>query len=174
MVIEREPLERSTDQLIADMDARRDALAQVEPVLKSTTGTAHDPQGTVQITVDGQGKLLKLYMRPDAVKWGADTLAKLIVDVARVAHQDATQNAYNKLGPLLGDNLTYAIEQLSGLRAPARQETEGGITAEEFQARRDERVRHESQGTQQVSPSSAADDDYDLDTFDASMLRSDR
>ena len=65
---------------------------------------------------------------------------------------------------LLGDNLTYALEQLSGRAAPARGQADGGITAEEFQARRDRRVAAET----------AEAEDFDLDTFDPASLRSDR
>jgi DNA-binding protein YbaB len=160
-VIEREPINRTTKQMIEDGRARQDALSKVDGILTTVTGTAHDRNGTVEVTVDGRGKLKNLWLAPEAARYGPVGLAQLIVKVAGVAMDDATQAGYNKVALLLGDNLTYALEQLSGRAAPARREGDGGITAEEFQARRDKRFAADS----------TADD---LDTFDPSSLRSDR
>jgi DNA-binding protein YbaB len=160
-VIEREPVDRTTRQLIEDGRARQEALSKVDAILAGVTGTAHDRNGTVEVTVDGRGKLVNLWLAPEAARYGPDGLAGLIVKVAAVAMDDATQAGYNKVALLLGDNLTYALEQLSGRAAPARRPDDGGITAEEFQARRDRRV------------GSGAEVD-DLDSFDPSVLRSDR
>ncbi len=160
-MIEREPVDRTTRQLIEDGRARQEALSKVDAILAGVTGTAHDRNGTVEVTVDGRGKLVNLWLAPEAARYGPDGLAGLIVKVAAVAMDDATQAGYNKVALLLGDNLTYALEQLSGRAAPARRPDDGGITAEEFQARRDRRV------------GSGAEVD-DLDSFDPSVLRSDR
>jgi DNA-binding protein YbaB len=160
-VIEREPVNRSTRQMIEDGRARQDALSKVDEILATVTGTAHDRNGTVEVTVDGRGKLKRLWLAQEAARYGPDGLAQLIVKVAAVAMDDATQTGYNKVALLLGDNLTYALEQLSGRAAPARRPGDGGITAEEFQARRDKRVAME-------------DSSDDLDSFDPSSLRSDR
>lgn len=159
---EREPVERSTKQLIEDGRARQDALSKVDGMLAGVRGVAHDRNGTVEVTVDGRGRLLNLWLAPEAARYGPDGLAQLIVKVAAVAMDDATQAGYNKVARLLGDNLTFALEQLSGRAAPARDPGDGGITAEEFQARRD--ARQAGGGT----------DDSDLDTFDPASLRSDR
>jgi DNA-binding protein YbaB len=164
-VIEREPVERSTRQLIEDGRARQEALSKVDAILAGVKGTAHDRNGTVEVTVDGRGKLLNLWLAPEAARYGPDGLAQLIVKVAAVAMDDATQAGYNKVARLLGDNLTYALEQLSGRATPARSPDDGGITAEEFQARRDKRVAREAERTSA---------DFDLDTFDPASLRSDR
>ncbi|WP_018682447.1 YbaB/EbfC family nucleoid-associated protein [Actinokineospora enzanensis] len=137
---EREPVERSTRQLIADGRARQEALASVDTVLAEVRGTAYDNHGSIKVTVDGRGKLLELWLRPDAVRWGPEQLGRLIVLVAEAAMDQATQAGYNRLAPLLGDSMTYAIEMLSGRAAPARRDTGPGITAEEFQRRRDERM----------------------------------
>ena len=161
-MIEREPLNRTTRQMIEDGRARQDALSKVDGILAGVTGTAHDNNGTVEVTVDGRGKLVKLWLAQEAARYGPDGLARLIVKVAAVAMDDATQAGYNKVALLLGDNLTYALEQLSGRTAPARRQDDGGITAEEFQARRDKRV------------ADAADEDLELDSFDPASLRSDR
>jgi DNA-binding protein YbaB len=163
-MIEREPVERSTKQMIEDGRARQEALSKVDEILAKVTGTAHDRNGTVEVTVDGRGKLLKLWLAPEARQYGPDGLARMIVKVTAVAMDDATQAGYNKVALLLGDNLTYALEQLSGRAAPARRQDDGGITAEEFQARRDKRVADEA----------AEAEDFDLDTFDPASLRSDR
>ena len=171
-MIEREPIDRDTKQLIADGFARQEALSKVDKVLAGVTGTAHDSNATIEVTVDGRGKLVKLWLAPNAVRYGPVRLGQLIVEVAAVAMEDATQRGYNKVAPLLGDNLTYAMEQLSGRAAPARREQADGITAEEFQRRRDERMRNADQATDRGE--SAAGNPDDLDTFDPASLRSDR
>jgi DNA-binding protein YbaB len=171
-VIEREPLERDTRQLIADGRARQEALSKVDKVLAGVTGKAHDSNGLIEVTVDGRGKLLKLWLAPGAVRYGAVRLGELIVKVAAVAMEDATQNGYNKVALLLGDNLTYAMEQLSGRTAPARRDRSEGITAEEFQRRRDARMRNADQANDRVE--TPARDHDDLDSFDPASLRSDR
>lgn len=162
-MIEREPIDRTTRQMIDDGRARQEALSKVDEILATVTGTAHDRNGTVEVTVDGRGKLVRLWLAQEAARYGADGLAQLIVKVAAVAMDDATQSGYNKVALLLGDNLTYALEQLSGRSAPARRPGGDGITAEEFQARRDKRVATES-----------ANSSDELDAFDPSSLRSDR
>jgi DNA-binding protein YbaB len=174
-VIDREPLNRSTKQMIADGRARQEALSKVDEILASVTGTAHDRNGTVEVTVDGRGKLVGLWIAPEAVHYGNIALGQVIVNVARVAMDDATQSGYNKVALLLGDNLTYALEQLSGRAAPARRQNDGGITAEEFQARRDERLRRDTEENADEQPGRAGyDPDNELASFDPSSLRSDR
>lgn len=77
--------------------------------------------------------------------------------------QEATQNSYNQVALLLGEDMTYLIEQLTGVPAPARAaDDDTGLTVEEFQRRREERL-----GTRRhVPPSpSPAEDNYDLDSF---------
>jgi DNA-binding protein YbaB len=174
-MIEREALERTTTQLIEDGRARQDALSKVDAILEQVTGTARDRDGTVEVTVDGRGKLLRLRLAPGAVRYGPDGLGQLIVRVARVAMDDATQAGYNKVALLLGDNLTFALEQLSGRATPARRATDGGITAEEFQARRDERLRRTAEDTRGGEGTNGGHGTADeLASFDPSSLRSDR
>jgi DNA-binding protein YbaB len=174
-VIQREPLNRSTKQLIADGRARQEALSKVDNILAQVTGTAHDRNGTVEVTVDGRGKLVRLWLAPEAARYGAEGLGQLIVKVTRVAMDDATQSGYNKVALLLGDNLTFALEQLSGRAAPARREGDGGVTAEEFQARRDDRLRRITEETTDDGSTNGGHDSADeLASFDPSSLRSDR
>jgi DNA-binding protein YbaB len=170
-MIEREPLNRSTKQLIEDARARQDALSTVDAILDGVTGTANDRNGTVAVTVDGRGRLLRLRLGPDAVRYGAEGLGQMIVRVARVAMDDATQSGYDAVAPLLGDDLTLALEQLSGRMTPARRASDGGVTAEEFQARRDERARRRPSMTSTNGGGGPADE---LASFDPSSLRSDR
>ncbi|MQA08671.1 MAG: YbaB/EbfC family DNA-binding protein [Pseudonocardiaceae bacterium] len=168
-MISREPLERSTRQLITQARQREQVLSQVDNVMAEVTGTASDVDRTIEITVNARGKLLGLWLSADVARWGPERLGRLIVEVARAAMDEATQASYNKLAPLLGDNLTAAIEQLSGRAAPARApgaDPSGGLSAEEFQRRRDERVRRTGRG--------GGPADEELAGFDPSMLRSDR
>lgn len=174
-MIDREPLDRTTKQLIEDGQARQDALSKVDGILETVTGTARDRDGTVEVTVDGRGKLVHLSLAPQAARYGPEGLGRLVVEVARVAMDDATQRGYNKVALLLGDNLTLALEQLSGRAAPARRAQEGGITAEEFQARRDARLRRTAQEHADDGSTTSGDDAAgDLASFDPSSLRSDR
>lgn len=161
-MIEQEPVNRTTRQMIEDGRARQEALSKVDAILAGVTGTAHDRNGTIEVTVDGRGKLVKLWLAQEAARYGPEGLAQLIVKVTAVAMDQATQAGYNKVARLLGDDLTFALEQLSGRAAPARRRDDGGITAEEFQARRDKRVE------------AAAGEELDLDAFDPASLRSDR
>jgi len=174
-MIDREPLNRTTKQLIEDGRARQDALSKVDTILAQVTGTAHDRDHTVEVTVDGRGKLLRLWLAPEAARYGPDGLGRLIVQVAKVAMDDATQSGYNKVAPLLGDGLTYALEQLSGRATPARREADGGITAEEFQARRAARLRRTAQESPGDGGTNGGHEPSDeLASFDPSSLRSDR
>lgn len=162
-MIEREPVNRTTRQMMEDGRARQDALSKVDGSLAAVTATADDRDDTVEVTVDGRSKLKRLWLTQDAARYGPDGLAQLIVKVAAVAMDDATRTGHDKVALLLGDNLTYALEQLSGRAAPARRPGDAGITAEEFQARRDRRVG-----------ANAPDSSDELDSFDLSSLRSDR
>ncbi|OLR90506.1 YbaB/EbfC family nucleoid-associated protein [Actinokineospora bangkokensis] len=172
----RDPVERSTAQLIADGLARQQALLGVEGILAEARGTATDNHQSVRVTVDGRGRLIDLWLRQDAVRWGADTLGRLIVMVAEAAQAQATQQAYNRLAPLLGDTLTHAVELLSGRPAPARQDRPG-ITAEEFMARREARLRRADGTPSTRGHAPHPPDDWDPDdplAFDPATLRSDR
>jgi hypothetical protein len=175
-MIDQVPIERTTKDLISDVRARQEAFEQVEGLMAKATGTAHDVDESIEITVDARGKLLNLWLAPAAMNWGPDRLGSLIVEVTQVAMREATQNSYNQVALLLGEDMTYLIEQLSGLPAPARTENDDpGMTVEEFQRQREERLgslqRRSSETPQPVPPDG---DDYDLDSFDPASLRSDR
>jgi hypothetical protein len=90
--------------------------------------------------------------------------------------REATQNSYNQVALLLGEDMTYLIEQLSGLLAPARAENDDpGMTVEEFQRQREERLGSpQRRSSETPQPVSADGDDYDLGSFAPASLRSDR
>ncbi|MFE0024526.1 YbaB/EbfC family nucleoid-associated protein [Amycolatopsis sp. NPDC059021] len=176
--VEQVPVTSTTRQLIDQARARQDALAQVESLMAQARGTAHDVDGTIEVTVDARGKLQRLWLAPDAVNWGHDRLGSLIVEVTQAAMREATQDSYNKVALLLGEDMTYMIEQMSGMPAPARAEDDDpGMTVEEFQRQRAQRLGEAPPATAStVDTASAAheDDDAYWESFDPASLRSDR
>jgi DNA-binding protein YbaB len=114
----------TTRQLIAQARAREEAMARVEELLASASGTAHDLDGQVEVTVDARGKLLRLWLAPSAVDLG-ERLGPLVVEIAQAAMREATQDGYNKVALLLGEDMTAMIEQMTGMPAPARAERRG-------------------------------------------------
>jgi DNA-binding protein YbaB len=161
----------TTRQLISEARAREEAMARVEELMAAASGTAHDIDGQVEATVDARGKLLRLWLAPSAVNLG-ERLGPLVVEIAQAAMREATQDGYNKVALLLGEDMTHMIEQMTGMPAPARAEDDDpGMTVEEFQRLRDERL---GSAPPAAPPSSAEDEDAYWDTFDPSSLRSDR
>lgn len=183
MTIEHVPVGGgSTKDLIAQARARQDALASVDALMAQATGTAHDVDDTIELTVDARGKLLRLWLAPAAANWGPDRLGSLLVEIAQVAMREAVQASYNMVALRLGEDMTYLIEQLSGMPAPARDpQADTGITVEEFQRRREERLRETERRTSGAAsrsraggPADDSGEDDDLDSFDPATLRSDR
>lgn len=147
-------------------------MSKVDELLASATGTAHDLDGQVEATVDGRGKLLRLWLAPSAVNLG-ERLGPLVVEIAQAAMREATQDGYNKVALLLGEDMTFMIEQMTGMPAPARAEDDDpGMTVEEFQRLRAERLG--SAPPETPAPPSAEDEDAYWDSFDPASLRSDR
>ncbi|GHG37857.1 MULTISPECIES: YbaB/EbfC family nucleoid-associated protein [Amycolatopsis] len=165
----------TTRQLIAQARAREEAMARVEELLASASGTAHDRDGQVEVTVDARGKLLRLWLAPSAVELG-ERLGPLVVEIAQAAMREATQDGYNKVALLLGEDMTFMIEQMTGLPAPARAEDDDpGMTVEEFQRLRAERLGSSPSAQPAVAPApSAEDEDAYWESFDPASLRSDR
>jgi DNA-binding protein YbaB len=171
------PIVRTTKQLIADAEARQEAFGKVHEVMAQATGTAHDLGDLVEVTVDARGKLLNLWLAPAAMNEAPSRLGNLIVEVTEFAMREAIQNSYNKVALLLGEDLTYAIEQLSGMPAPARAEDDDpGMTVEEFQRQRELRLRATQRRTSPAvaAASESIEDDDDVYSFDPASLRSDR
>ncbi|WP_328444504.1 YbaB/EbfC family nucleoid-associated protein [Amycolatopsis sp. NBC_00438] len=165
----------TTRQLISQARAREEALAKVDELLASASGTAHDLDGQVEVTVDARGKLLRVWLAPSAVNLG-ERLGPLVVEIAQAAMREATQDGYNKVALLLGEDMTFMIEQMTGLPAPARAEDDDpGMTVEEFQRLREERLGSAPPAAAAPAPaSSVEDEDAYWDTFDPASLRSDR
>jgi DNA-binding protein YbaB len=167
----------TTRQLIAQARAREEAMARVEELLASASGTAHDIDGQVEVTVDARGKLLRLWLAPSAVNLG-EGLGPLVVEIAQAAMREATQDGYNKVALLLGEDMTFMIEQMTGIPAPARAEDDDpGMTVEEFQRQRAERLGAapaERAAPAASGPSDAEDEDAYWESFDPASLRSDR
>lgn len=162
----------STRDLISQARAREAAMSEVDELLASATGTAHDRDGQVEATVDGRGKLLRLWLAPSAVNLG-EGLGPLVVEIAQAAMREATQDGYNKVALLLGEDMTFMIEQMTGMPAPARAEDDDpGMTVEEFQRLRAERLG--AAPPESPEPPSAEDEDAYWDSFDPASLRSDR
>jgi len=161
----------TTRQLISEARAREEAMARVEELMAAASGTAHDLDSQVEVTVDARGKLLRLWLAPSAVNLG-ERLGPLVVEIAQAAMREATQDGYNKVALLLGEDMTHMIEQMTGMPAPARAEDDDpGMTVEEFQRLRDERL---GSAPPAAPPTNAEDEDAYWDSFDPSSLRSDR
>ncbi|MEU4522323.1 YbaB/EbfC family nucleoid-associated protein [Amycolatopsis sp. NPDC024027] len=164
----------TTRQLIAQARAREEAMARVEELLASASGTAHDLDGQVEVTVDARGKLLRLWLAPSAVDLG-ERLGPLVVEIAQAAMREATQDGYNKVALLLGEDMTAMIEQMTGMPAPARAEDDDpGMTVEEFQRQRAERLGTAPSSPEAAPAASVEDEDAYWESFDPASLRSDR
>ncbi|WIX88072.1 YbaB/EbfC family nucleoid-associated protein [Amycolatopsis sp. DG1A-15b] len=164
----------TTRQLIAQARAREEAMARVEELLASASGTAHDLDGQVEVTVDARGKLLRLWLAPSAVDLG-ERLGPLVVEIAQAAMREATQDGYNKVALLLGEDMTAMVEQMTGMPAPARAEDDDpGMTVEEFQRQRAERLGAAPSSPEPAPAASVEDEDAYWESFDPASLRSDR
>nr|WP_225957308.1 YbaB/EbfC family nucleoid-associated protein [Amycolatopsis lexingtonensis] len=158
--------------MIEQARAREAAMSKVDELMAAASGTAHDVDGQVEATVDARGKLLRLWLAPSAINLG-EQLGPRVVEVAQAAMREATQDAYNKVALLLGEDMTYMIEQMTGMPAPARAaDDDPGMTVEEFQRLRAERLGAEPAAAPSV-PSTEDEDAY-WESFDPASLRSDR
>ncbi|WP_439377028.1 YbaB/EbfC family nucleoid-associated protein [Amycolatopsis lexingtonensis] len=163
----------TTRQLIEQARAREAAMSEVDELMAAASGTAHDVDGQVEATVDARGKLLRLWLAPSAINLG-EQLGPRVVEVAQAAMREATQDAYNKVALLLGEDMTYMIEQMTGMPAPARAaDDDPGMTVEEFQRLRAERLGAEPAAAAPAVSSTEDEDDY-WESFDPASLRSDR
>ncbi|WP_326568663.1 YbaB/EbfC family nucleoid-associated protein [Amycolatopsis rhabdoformis] len=151
----------STRELIDQARAREAALAQVASLMAEARGSAHALDGTVEVTVDALGALRSLWLAPSLTDADPVRVAELILEVTRLAMREATQDSYNKVALQLGEDVTWLIEQLSGQPAPARAaDDDPGMTVEEFQRQRAERLAPPARRTSTRPPSNAEDDAY--------------
>jgi hypothetical protein len=85
--------------------------------------------------------LHRLWLAPSVINADPSRLSALIIGVTSAAMTEAAQDSHNKVALLLGAEMTELVEQLSGVPAPARAEDDDpGMTVEEFQRRRAERL----------------------------------
>jgi hypothetical protein len=97
------------------------------------------------------------------------------VEIAQAAMREATQDGYNKVALLLGEDMTAMIEQMTGMPAPARAEDDDpGMTVEEFQRQRAERLGAAPSSPEPAPAASVEDEDAYWESFDPASLRSDR
>ncbi|MEV4603579.1 YbaB/EbfC family nucleoid-associated protein [Amycolatopsis sp. NPDC049253] len=151
----------STRDLIDQARARAAALSQVATLMADARGSAHALDGTVEVTVDALGALRRLWLAPSVIDADSVGLAGLILEVTQLAMVEATQDCYNKVGLQLGEDVTLLIEQLSGQPAPARSpDDDPGMTVEEFQRLRSERLTRPTRRPADRSSASAEDDAY--------------
>ncbi|SDN41810.1 YbaB/EbfC family nucleoid-associated protein [Allokutzneria albata] len=149
----------STPELIASAERQRVQAAELERVLATVTGMATSAGGLVEATVTARGRLVGLRLHPNAVHLGP-RLGEEVVRASRAAAEQANQRAYNVMAPVLGDELTAAIEAVAG-PAPERE-------------RAAEEVPSSTAFPDAAPHSTNADDEDDVFAFDASTLRSDR
>jgi DNA-binding protein YbaB len=162
----------STRALIEQARSREAALSQVSALMAQARGTAHASDGTVEVTVDAFGSMHRLWLAPSVINADPSRLSALIIDVSSAAMTEAAQDSYNKVALLLGAEMTELVEQLSGVPAPARAaDDDPGMTVEEFQRRRAERL---GERTVTAAPVADVPADDDWTTFDPASLRSDR
>ncbi|MFF4593334.1 YbaB/EbfC family nucleoid-associated protein [Amycolatopsis sp. CA-161197] len=151
----------STRELIDQARAREAALSQVAALMADARGSAHALDGTVEVTVDALGALRRLWLAPSVTDADPARLAALILEVTRLAMVEATQDCYNKVALQLGEDVTLLIEQLSGQPAPARSaDDDPGMTVEEFQRLRSERLARPTRRNSARPSASAEDDAY--------------
>jgi len=175
--------EPTVDDLVAQAEQRRRSSEHLERALASVTGTAHSQDGLVSATVTARGELRDLRLHPNVMRLDADSLGRLIVQTARQAAEFAAQRCYDVLAPVLGDELTAAVEAMTGT-APAR--AAGWDAAANMRpplvAGHGAPVPAAGSSPGQHGPgagrrNSWSDDDHDPDdifSFDPSTLRSDR
>src|SRR5699024_7235758 len=105
--VEQRPVGGTTRELIEQARARQDAVSTVENVLTTVTGTAHDAEHLIEVTVDARGRLRNLRIAPEAAQHGPDRLGPQIVATAEAALREATQNSYNRVALQLGEDTTH-------------------------------------------------------------------
>jgi DNA-binding protein YbaB len=73
------------DSVIARITMQRDLMQAMDEHCKSISARVTSPDKTVSVQVDGLGSMTGLWLGESAYRNGADALAQLIVDTARVA-----------------------------------------------------------------------------------------
>ncbi|MCG3757328.1 YbaB/EbfC family nucleoid-associated protein [Amycolatopsis sp. Poz14] len=167
----------NTRELISLARSREAALGQVASLMGEARGSAHALDGSVEVTVDALGALKRLWLAPSLASADPSRISALVLEVVRVAMAEAEQDCYNRVGLLLGEEAGLLVEALSGRAAPARSsDDDPGMTVEEFQRLRAERVgERRFPAPAAASASAAAESGEDeWEDFDPASLRSDR
>jgi DNA-binding protein YbaB len=77
------------DSLVARMVAQRDLLQEMDDRSSSISANVASPDESVRVEVDGVGAMTGLWLGPQALELEPEALAKLIVDTATSAAQEA-------------------------------------------------------------------------------------
>jgi hypothetical protein len=77
------------DSLVARMVAQRDLLREMDVRFSSISAQIASPDESIRVEVDGLGAMTGLWLKPQALELESDDLAKLIVDTATSAAQEA-------------------------------------------------------------------------------------
>ncbi|WP_037355065.1 YbaB/EbfC family nucleoid-associated protein [Amycolatopsis orientalis] len=162
-----------TRELIEQARSREAALAQVASLMAQARGSAHAVDGSVEVTVDALGSLKRLWLAHSVAERDPSRVSALVLEVVRVAMAEAEQDCYNRVGLLLGEEAGLLVEALSGRAAPARSaDDDPGMTVEEFQRLRAERVGERRFPPHHLAVESTVEDGWE--GFDPASLRSDR
>lgn len=142
--------------MTGDPYLRAEVATDVRRRLAGVHGTGHDEHRMVSAVVSGTGALVDLRFHPAAPAIGPIRLGEAIVAAAAAAQADAAGRGYTMLALALGDEATATVEaSAAGTPPPARSPA----------PRRD----RDFDGA-----GGARDEAGELDSFDASVLRSDR
>lgn len=128
-----------------DAYLRAEVATDLQRRLATVHGIGRDEHRMVRAVVSGTGALVDLAFHPAAPALGTTRLGEAIVAAAAAAQSDAAHRGYTAMALALGDEATATvIATAATAEASAFTETE------------------------------PAGDDDDLDSFDASIFRSDR
>src|SRR5262245_66460517 len=77
------------ESLLARIGKQRDLIQAMDEHCKSVSARVATRDGAVSVEVDGLGAMTGLWLEDSAYRNGPDALAKLIVDCARAASEQA-------------------------------------------------------------------------------------
>lgn len=141
-----------------DAYLRAEVATDLQRRLAGVHGVGHDEHRMVRAVVSGSGALVDLAFHPAAPALGATRLGEAIVAAAAAAQSDAAQRGYTAMALALGDEATATV--VATAEASRFTETEPAGPPS-----------WPATGPRSTPP---AGDDADLDSFDASIFRSDR
>lgn len=129
-----EALKARLDQLLDDYDEVRRNLASAQARMRTTTGTAKSPDGTVTVTVDFRGALTGLELTPRAYnRYSPSLLAAEILRLADEARAQVTAEMGEVMAPFLPSGMSYA-DLMAGRADPSALGVEAPLTNENYDA----------------------------------------